>query len=96
VSRDDVEHLLAVLHAASGGEPLPKHDFLAGVMHRGPKDEAPTAARLFQRPARECARHVVNVLLRVSAVDAEGVKLEELARIVLVETAGTVGRIADC
>jgi hypothetical protein len=45
----------------------------------------PAIAAAGDRPAGEAARDLDDVLLRVAAVDAEGVELEELARVVLVE-----------
>ena len=54
--------------------------------HRPPPD-APSAAGRSDRPAGERARHLDHVLLRVAAVDAERVQLQQLARVVLVQTA---------
>src|SRR5215211_5082910 len=51
-----------------------------GVVH-------PAAARREDRPAGEGARHLLHVLLRVAALDAERVQLHQLARVVLVDAA---------
>ena len=85
MARDDVEHLLAVLDAASRGQPLAEDGLLAGVVHDRPEDEPAAAARLLERPPGERARDLDDVLLRVAAVDAERVQLEQLAGVVLVE-----------
>ena len=48
-------------------------------------------ARREDRPARKGARHLDDVLLRVAAVDAEGVQLHQLAGVVLVEPLRALG-----
>src|ERR1019366_6109078 len=86
--RDDVEDILAVLDAAAGREPVAEDDLRARVVHLRIELER-TAAELGtgKGPAGERAGDVDHVLLRVAAVDAERVKLEELAAVVLVEPA---------
>src|SRR3982074_1903675 len=49
------------------------------------EDETCPAVRGFDAPTREDPRDFDDVLLSVPAVDAQGVELEELARIVLVD-----------
>jgi hypothetical protein len=93
--RKDVEDLLAIFHPAAARQPMPEYQLVAGVVHDRSEDEAAASPRLFQRPPGERAGHVDDVLLRVPAVDAKCVELEQLAGVVLVEATGAVGRIAD-
>src|SRR5207237_9196902 len=76
---------LAVVLAAARGYPQAEDGLLAAVVHPRTEDEARGVARTVDRPARERARHLGDVLLRVAAVDAERVQLHQLARVVLVE-----------
>src|SRR5439155_10649761 len=83
---------LAVVRAAARGYPQAEDGLLAAVVHERTEDEARGVARTVDRPARERARHLGDVLLRVAAVDAERVQLHQLARVVLVE-AGALAAI---
>src|ERR1051325_6827989 len=83
--RNDVEDLLAVVHAAARLDLVAEDDLLAGVVQR--RHEAELSAPRIDRPAGKGARDVDHVLLRVTGVDAERVELEELAAVVLVEAA---------
>src|SRR6266849_6390779 len=56
-------------------------------MHTRLKPEAATFFRLFDGPTREHLGNFGDVFLRVSAVDAESVKLHQLAAIVFVQAA---------
>ena len=78
---------LALLLAVPAVNVLPSTVFAAGVVHLRAEDEAAALLRPIDRPAREDARHLDDVLLRVAAVDAERVQLHQLARVVLVEAA---------
>src|SRR6187397_1395056 len=62
------------------------------VMRDGTEEKAPALLRPVDRPSREAAGHLDDVLLRVPAVDTQGVKLQELARVVLVEPAPAPSR----
>ena len=72
--RQDVDDHLAVFDAAAGGNFMAEHHLFAVVMHKRAEDEVAAAARLHDRPAGEAARHFLNVLLRVTAFDAERVQ----------------------
>src|SRR5437660_1665131 len=63
-------------------------DLLAWFMHARVKTECASILRLFNGPAGEDFGDFGYVLLRVSAVDAEGVKLHEFATVVFVKAAG--------
>src|SRR5947207_755488 len=65
---------------------MTEHHFLSGVVHLRPENESATLCRRRDRPAGEGACDVDNILLGVSAVDAEGVQLEQFATVVLVES----------
>src|SRR5438045_897819 len=56
------------------------------VMRPVAKDESRALLRPLDAPAREDSRDLDDVLLRVTAIDAEGVQLEQLARVILVDS----------
>ena len=85
MTRDDVEHLLAVLLAAAGAQRVPEHHFRLGVVHPFAENEPAARARIVERPTGEGARDGDDVLLRVAAVHAQRVQLEQLAAVVLVQ-----------
>src|SRR5947207_1387903 len=83
--RQNVEHILGVLHPASRGKLVAEDDFLAGVVHLRTENETATLGRRLDRPAGEGTRDVDHILLRVSAIYAERVELEQLTPVVLVQ-----------
>src|ERR1035437_5635758 len=87
---DDVEYILAVLQAAAARQRVPEHDLRLGVVHPLAENETAAGTRLVERPSGERARDGDHVFLRVSAVHAERVQLEQLAAVVLVQTVATV------
>ena len=60
---------------------------------RAGHEHEPRSLPRLHRPAGERARDVDDVLLRVAAVDAERVQLEQLARVVLVDAASIAARV---
>src|SRR5690348_5824026 len=80
----NVEHLLAVIDAAARLDLVSEYDLLTGVVQR--RDELKSAVTI-DGPAGERAGDVDHVLLRVAAVHAERVQLEQLAPVVFVEAA---------
>src|SRR5207302_7492505 len=91
MARHDIEHLLAVFDAAAGGNRDAEHDLLAGIVE--PIIEHETAAELWpvDAPAGEAARRLGHVLLRVAAVYSERVQLQQLAAVILIQTAAVIG-----
>src|SRR6185503_7264510 len=87
VPRDDIEHALTFVLTVTGREFLPENHLLAGVVNVRVEDEL--AALPLERPSGQGTRDFLHVLLRVAAVDAERVKLHQLAGVVLVEAATT-------
>src|SRR5205814_4627015 len=83
--RQDVEHILGVFHSPSRRQTMTEHHFLTGVVHLRPENESATLCRRHDRPAGEGACDVDHILLGVSAVDAEGVQLEQFAPVVLIQ-----------
>ena len=63
----------------------PKDTLRSAIVRPLPEHESGTAFRALNAPAGEDARDCDDVLLGVSAVDAERVQLEQLARVVLVD-----------
>jgi hypothetical protein len=61
-------------------------------MQLGSKDETAAELRRFDRPASECARYFLNILLCIAAVDTECMQLHQLARVILVDTAWPAAR----
>src|SRR5215210_425684 len=83
----DVEYLLAIVHAAAL-DPMSEHDFLAGIVQARIESESVAVLPwIVDRPSRESARDLGDVLLRVSAIHAECVQLHQLAAVVLVQAA---------
>ncbi len=82
----DVEHALAIVHAAAGFDRVAEHDLFAAVVARRREHEPRSLARL-HRPTGERASDVDDVLLCVAAVDAEGMQLHQLAGVILVDPA---------
>src|SRR4029079_2457613 len=82
---DDVEHALAFVLSVAGREFLAENHLLAGVVDIRVEEEL--AGLPLERPSGQRTRYFLDVLLRVPAVDAERMKLHQLASIVLVETA---------
>ncbi len=80
----NIEHLLAVLHAPAGRNHMAQHHLLAFVVQLVVVEESAAAPRLQDGPAGEAARHFGDVLLRVAAVHAERVQLHQLAAIVFI------------
>src|SRR5437667_11768791 len=83
--REDMNHPLAFFDAAAGREMNAENSLCSDVMQRRAEDEA--ARALIDRPAGEHPRKLRDVLLRVSAVDAECVELHDFASVVFVEAA---------
>src|SRR3954470_22359525 len=82
----NVQDVFGVLHPATGGKLVAEQDFLASIMDLRTEYESAALRRRFDRPAGERARDVDHVLLRIAAVDAEGVQLEQLTTVVLVQS----------
>ena len=83
----DVENFFTFFYTTAGAKLVTEHDFFSGVVHLRPEDEAAAGDGTLDCPAGERSCNVDHILLRVTAVDAEGVKLEQLAPVVLVEPA---------
>src|SRR6266700_4544101 len=87
--RQQVQHLhsffLPVLF-----DPLAEDNFLARLMAALFETEVSTFARLANCPAREDARYFRDIILRVTAIDAEGVQFHQLASVVFIQ-AVTIG-----
>src|SRR5262249_2898472 len=58
----------------------------ASVVHPGPEDEARTLVQPIDSPAGQATRNLLHVLLSIAAVNSQGVQLEQLARVVLVDS----------
>src|ERR1035437_1266509 len=91
--RNDVEHVLTILDAATRRELVAEHDLRSRVVHLRIESELSTALlRTREGPAGERARDIYHVLLRIAAVDAKRVELEQLAAVVLVQPAAAGAR----
>src|SRR5690348_9058191 len=85
MTRHNVQDPLAFVLPVTTGELLTENDLLAGVVNVGIEEEL--AALALKGPSGQRARHFLNILLRIAAVDAERVQLHQLTRVVFVETA---------
>ncbi len=77
------------LHAfrlAVEGELMPQGDFLSGLVTARVKGVISALVGPLNVPAGKDLRHLGDVALRVSAVDAEGVEFHQLARVVFIES----------
>src|SRR5205814_8433795 len=93
VFRQQLEHDLAVAHAAAGRDLAAEHGLAAVVVQERYELEASPLPRIAQRPTREAAGNFGDVFLRVAAVDAERVQLHQLPGVVLVEAARLLARL---
>ena len=85
MSGQQVDHLVALVLAAAP-DPMAEDDLVPAVVDPLVEEELRLGLpRVAHRPAGEAAGDLGHVLLRVAAVDAEGVQLHDLARVVLVE-----------
>src|SRR6185503_21388512 len=82
---ENVEHVLSVFHPASRGQLVAKDNLLAGVVNLRAENESATLRRRFDRPAGEGTSDVDHILLGVSAIDSQSVKLEQLPSVVFVQ-----------
>ena len=87
MTSQNVEHFQAILDAAARGDFHAEHDFLTVIVESFIEIEATAPLRLANGPAGEAARHFGNILLRVAAIDAEGMQFHQLARVIFIETA---------
>src|SRR5689334_15294762 len=83
--REQVQHLQAVLFTSHRGDRLAEDDLLFSIVPRGVELEFSELLRIVNRPPRERPRNRDDVGLRVTAVDAEGMELHQLAAVVLVQ-----------
>ena len=74
--------------SVSGGEHDAEHGLLPEVVGPFVEDEPAAPLRAVDAPSGENARDGDHVLLRVAAVDAEGVQLQQLTGVVLVQSLG--------
>src|SRR4051794_14479333 len=77
-------------------ELLPEHDFFARLVPALIELEFPTLLRLLDGPPGEDLRQFGYVLLRVAAVDAQRVKFHNLARVIFIQSAGTLRLLLCC
>src|SRR6185312_8216166 len=69
---------------------LAQHDLCTGLVHALFKLEFTALLRLLDGPSGEHLCELGHILLRVSAIYAEGVQLHDLARVVFVQPAATL------
>src|SRR5690349_7829706 len=81
-----VDHRLTVFDSASGGNLLTEHCLLAVVVHEWTENKLRPAPRAVDCPARQATRHFLHILLSVTTIDAQSVKLHDLTSVVLVDS----------
>src|SRR5438128_8489727 len=81
-----VDHHLTVFDSASGGNLLTEHCLLAVIVHERTENKLRPAPRAVNRPPRQAARHLLHILLSVTAIDAQSVKLHDLTSVVLIDS----------
>src|SRR5215213_8497244 len=92
--RNHVEHLLTVLDSASPRKLDAEYCLHFGVVHFGTENKNRILLRVYDCPARKGARNFNNVLLCIAAIHTKGVKLHQLASVILIETGAASLRIA--
>src|SRR5690242_3880850 len=85
--RKNIEHLQTIAHAAAGRNDVPEHNLLALIVHAVVVLESAAFARTGDRPPRKAARHFYDIALRVASINTQRVQFQQLAPIILVETA---------
>src|SRR5579862_5434711 len=83
--RENLENLLAVLHAACSFDFMAQNGFLAIIMEERAENEASTLPWAVDGPAGKAARNLAYIVLSVAAIDTQRVELHKLSRIVLVQ-----------
>src|SRR5690348_1323620 len=86
-----VEHLQTFLLSVFA-DGLPQRVLVAGLMLARVEYEAPALSRTVDGPAGEHLGQLDHVMLGISAVHAQRVQLQELARVVLVQSALSIRR----
>ena len=92
--RHNVDHLFAIGLAAARGNGHAQNGFLTVVVQAGHELELAAALRLVDGPAGEAARHLRDVFLGVAAVHPQGVQLQQLAAVILVQATALRARSA--
>ena len=88
LAREQLEQPQPLVHAVARREPHPQDGLLTIVVGPIVEDEAAALLGSLEAPPRENAGHVDDVLLRIAAVHAEGVELQQLPGVVLVDSFG--------
>src|SRR6478672_9061887 len=82
----DVQNLFAIFYASPSAQRVPEHCFRQRVMLLATKREHTWFARRRDGPTRECARYLDDIVLRIPAIDAKRMELQQLAGVVLIES----------
>src|SRR5579871_6048601 len=88
--RHDIEHFLSILHTTASRDRHTEHYFLSVVMEPWIEREGAAALRLIDRPTGEAARYFGDIFLRIAAIHAQRVKLQQLAPVILIQSAATL------
>ena len=71
----NVEHLFTITDAAARGYLYAEDGLLAVVVHSRVVERQALYLRFLNGPARQAAGNLLHVLLRIAAIDTEGVQL---------------------
>ena len=91
-----IEHLFRVPDTAAGRDPGAEDDFLSVVVLYRIVVKNAFVIRLADRPTGEAAGDLLNVFLRIAAVNPERVQLHQFAGVVLINAAGFSCRFVLC
>src|SRR5262245_30225437 len=82
---EDIQHSQTIGLIAALGNRLTKDHLFFTIVHCGIELKLRNAVRFADRPAGEGSRYSDDILLRVTAIDSERVKLEQFPTVILVK-----------
>jgi hypothetical protein len=83
--RQNIEHPLRIFPTPAGGNLYTQHCFLALIVNAIVVNKFAPAIRLVDGPPGEATGDFDDVVLRISAVHTQRVKLHQLTRVVLIQ-----------
>src|SRR5262245_7988176 len=84
-STEHVEHLKTFVFAIFF-DCCSQNDFVAGFMFFGVEEKASAQLRLLESPAGKYPRNFGHIVLRITAIDAQGMQLHQLTGVVFIQS----------
>src|SRR5262249_44177836 len=90
VLSQEIDDAKTVFHSSSRWDAIAKHDLLAGIMDPRLKIETAFTPRLANCPAGQATGYLLDVALRVTAINAKCVQFHQLTGVVFIEPPAAV------